>query len=81
LNKKQYEKIKLTPEDKKKPYFQIELKIEPAKYEIHQVDISFKNGMKQQINLTSQKPNEVYTNKMFEFVPEDHAGITVIDLR
>ena len=81
LNKQTYEKIKLTPEDKKKPYFQVELFIETGKHEIHQVDISFKNGIKQFIKLSNQLPNENFSNKMFEFSTAENPGITVVDLR
>jgi outer membrane lipoprotein-sorting protein len=75
-----YEKIKLTPKDKKKPYFLINLEINSQKKHIESTRISFKNGNKLTYKVNSLTPNTKIEDSYFEFNAADYPGVTVVDL-
>ncbi|MBC7425933.1 MAG: outer membrane lipoprotein carrier protein LolA [Bacteroidia bacterium] len=74
------EKVKLTPKDKTKPYFQIELEIDNTKKQIQTMKVSYKNGMIQTFTITSVTPNIDMPATNFEFDAKKHPGVEVIDL-
>lgn len=76
-----FDKVALNPEDKKKPYFYVTLHIQESNSAINQVDISFKNGVRQTIEVKSQTPNQAIDNKFFEWNPTTYPASTTDDLR
>lgn len=73
-------KIKLTPEDKAKPYFLMNLEVDKTTKQIQNLKVSFKTGVKQTYTVTSQTPNSSIDDKSFEWDQTKHAGVELIDL-
>lgn len=73
-------KIKLTPEDKNKPYFLMNLEIDQTNKTIESMKVSFKAGNRQTYTVTSQVPNGKYEDSAFEFNAKDYPGVEIIDL-
>ncbi|MBX2985242.1 MAG: outer membrane lipoprotein carrier protein LolA [Bacteroidia bacterium] len=76
-----YDKVALNPNDKKKPYFYIILHVKESDSNIKQVDISYKSGIRQTINITSQTSNQTLDTKFFEYDPIAYPATTTDDLR
>ncbi|MCO6495645.1 MAG: outer membrane lipoprotein carrier protein LolA [Bacteroidetes bacterium] len=76
-----YNKIALNPNDKKKPYFYITLHVKEDDSNIKQVDISYKSGIRQTINIISQQSNQELDSKFFEYDPIVYPATTTDDLR
>ena len=74
------EKIKLTPTDKNKPYFLMNLEVDKAAKTVQNLKVSFKAGNKQTYTVTSQTPNAAMDDKIFVFNAAEHAGVEMIDL-
>lgn len=73
-------KIKLTPTDKAKPYFLMNLEVDNAAKTVQSLKVSFKSGIKQTYSVTSQVPNTTIDDKSFEFDPAKYPGVEVVDL-
>jgi outer membrane lipoprotein carrier protein len=73
-------KIKLTPTDKTKPYFLMNLEVDQAAKTVQSLKVSFKAGHKQTYVINSQSPNVAVDDKTFEFNPSAYAGVEMIDL-
>lgn len=78
--KSEIAKIKLTPEDKNKPYFLMNLEIDQTNKTVESMKVSFKAGNKQTYTVTSQVPNGKYEDNVFEFNAKDYPGVEIIDL-
>ncbi len=76
----EYAKVKLTPTDKSKPYFLMNLEVDKAAKTVHSLKISFKAGNKQTYTVTSQTPNTAVDDKTFEFDASKYPGVEIIDL-
>ncbi|MCK9480837.1 MAG: outer membrane lipoprotein carrier protein LolA [Bacteroidia bacterium] len=76
-----YDRVALNPTDKKKPYFYITLHVNEAKSNIKQVDISFKSGIRQTIDITTQTATQVLESKFFEYDPVLYPAGSTDDLR
>jgi outer membrane lipoprotein-sorting protein len=74
------QKIKLTPTDKKKPYFLMDLEIDKNAKTVSSLRVSFKAGNKQTYNITSQTPNAAIADSVFEFNAAAYPGVEVVDL-
>lgn len=79
-NNVEVQKIKLTPTDKNKPYFLMNLEVEKNSKVIQSLKVSFKAGNKQTYTVTSQSPNTAMDDAMFVFKTSDYPGVEVIDL-
>ncbi len=73
-------KIKLTPTDKTKPYFLMNLEVDQSGKTVQSLKVSFKAGHKQTYTMTSQTPNASIDDKNFEFVAANYPGVEMIDL-
>ncbi len=73
-------KIKLTPTDKKKPYFLMNLEVDKVAKTVMSLKVSFKAGNKQTYSITSQTPNASIADSVFEFNAASYPGVEVIDL-
>lgn len=73
-------KVKLTPTDKSKPYFLMNLEVDKAAKTVQSLKVSFKAGNKQTYTVTSQTPNTAMADTVFEFNPADYPGVEMIDL-
>lgn len=73
-------KIKLTPTDKKKPYFLMDLEVDKNAKTVQGLKVSFKAGNKQTYTITSQTPNVNMANSVFEFNPASYPGVEMVDL-
>lgn len=76
----EFAKIKLTPIDKKKPYFLMDLEVDKNAKTVQGLKVSFKTGNKQTFTITSQTPNINIANSVFEFNPKNYPGVEIIDL-
>lgn len=77
---KELSKIKLTPTDKSKPYFLMNLEVEKVAKTLSSLQISFKAGNKQTYSITSQTPNTNIEDSNFKFDASKHPGVEVVDL-
>lgn len=73
-------KIKLTPTDKGKPYFLMNLEVDQTAKTVQNLKVSFKAGNKQTYTVTSQVPNTTMDDKTFTFKASDYPGVELIDL-
>ncbi len=74
------EKVKLTPTDKKKPYFLMNLEVDKTLKTVLSLKVSFKAGNKQTYTITTQTPNATIADTVFEFNAANYPGVEVIDL-
>ncbi len=74
------QKVKLTPTDKTRPYFLMNLEVVSATKLLNSLKVSFKDGHKETYTITSQTPNTAIDDSTFEFDPAKHPGVEVIDL-
>ncbi len=74
------QKIKLTPTDKKKPYFLMDLEVDMNAKTISSLKVSFKAGNKQTYTVTSQTPNATIADSVFEFNAANYPGVEIVDL-
>jgi outer membrane lipoprotein carrier protein len=73
-------KIKLTPTDKTKPYFLMNLEVNQTAKTVQSLKVSFKAGNKQTYTVTSQTPNTIMEDKSFVFDAANYPGVEMIDL-
>ncbi len=73
-------KIKLTPTDKGKAYFLMNLEVDQTAKTVQNLKVSFKAGHKQTYTVTSQTPNATMEDKIFTFNAADYPGVELIDL-
>jgi outer membrane lipoprotein-sorting protein len=73
------EKIKLTPSDKSKPYFLMNLEVDKTAKTVQNLKVSFKAGNKQTYTVTSQTPNTTIADATFEFNAASYPGVEMID--
>lgn len=73
-------KIKLTPTDKTKPYFLMNLEVDEKAKTVQSLKVSFKAGNKQLYTVLSQSPNAAITDATFVFKASDYPGVEVVDL-
>ncbi len=73
-------KIKLTPTDKTKGYFLMNLEAEKVKKTLQALKISFTDGHKETYTITSQTPNTTIADNVFEFDTKNYPGVEIIDL-
>ncbi|NQW42652.1 MAG: outer membrane lipoprotein carrier protein LolA [Bacteroidetes bacterium] len=73
-------KIKLTPTDKTKGYFLMNLEAEKVSKSLLSLKISYSDGHKETYNITSQTPNSSISDNTFEFDTKNYPGVEVIDL-
>lgn len=74
------EKIKLTPTDKTKPYFLMNLEVDKTAKTVQSLKVSFKAGNKQTYTVTTQTPNAAIADTNFEFNAANYPGVEIIDL-
>ncbi|MCC6819048.1 MAG: outer membrane lipoprotein carrier protein LolA [Bacteroidia bacterium] len=72
-------KIKLTPTDKTKSYFLMNLEVDQSSKTVQSLKVSFKAGNKQTYTVTSQTPNTVVADNVFEFDATKYPGVEIID--
>ena len=73
-------KIKLTPTDKKKQYFLMNLEVDKNAKTVMSLKVSFKAGNKQTYTITSQTPNATIADSVFEFNAASYPGVELVDL-
>lgn len=74
------EKVKLTPTDKSKPYFLMNLEVDKTAKTVQSLKVSFKAGNKQTYTVTTQTPNTTIADTNFEFNAANYPGVEIIDL-
>lgn len=75
------DKVALNPIDKKKPYFNVTLHVKNTDNSIKQVEISYKNGVRQSLDVKSQQTNTPLDNKFFEYNASTYPATSTDDLR
>ncbi len=78
--KSEISKIKLTPTDKTKPYFLMNLEVDKTAKTVQSLKVSFKAGNKQTYTVSSQTANATVNDKDFVFDASKYPGVEVIDL-
>jgi outer membrane lipoprotein-sorting protein len=73
--------IELTPIDKSKQFFKVELYIDKAKKVIAKGKMFEKNGNRYTYEVTNYTPNANLTDATFSFDPKKYPGVEVVDLR
>lgn len=73
-------KIKLTPTDKTKSYFLMNLEVDKSAKTVQSLKVSFKAGNKQTYTVTSQTPNTTIADNAFVFDAAKYPGVEMIDL-
>jgi outer membrane lipoprotein carrier protein len=73
-------KVTLTPTDKSKPYFLMNLEVHKKNKTVESLKVSFKAGNKQTYTVDSQTPNASIDDKTFTFDPSKYPGVEIIDL-
>lgn len=73
-------KIKLTPTDKAKPFYLMNLEVDQTSKTVQSLKVSFKAGNKQIYTVNSQVPNTAMDDAMFVFKAADYPGVELIDL-
>jgi outer membrane lipoprotein carrier protein len=73
-------RIKLTPTDKTKPYFLMNLEVDQTTKTVQSLKVSFKAGHRQTYTVTSQVPNTNIDDKTFVFNQAAYPGVEMIDL-
>ena len=73
--------IDLTPMDKKKPYFKIQLHVDKKEKSISTAKIFNNNGTQLNYSITKLTPNAAVNDAMFSFDPKKFPGVEVVDLR
>ncbi len=74
--------VDLYPESPKgKEFHTVELAIEKATTQIVSIDIKFKNGSDQIIEITEYKPNATMADALFTYDPAKYPGVEVNDMR
>lgn len=73
--------IDLTPLDKKKPYFKIQLQVNKADKTISGANIFNNNGTKMAYSVTKFNPDVAVNDAMFTFDVKKFPGVEVVDLR
>ncbi len=73
-------KIKLTPTDKTKPYFLMNLEVDQSNKTLQSMKVSYKAGNKQTYSVLSQTPNLPMDDKSFEFNAANYPGVDILDL-
>ena len=77
----QYEKVLLTPKDKSKKFYQIEMVINKSTSRIKKMKIFYKNGYRITYLVNSFKPNNPLSTKFFEFDKSNFPEVVEVDLR
>jgi outer membrane lipoprotein carrier protein len=80
-DKVKIDKVALNPVDKKKPYFNVTLHVKNTDNTIKQVEISYKNGVRQALEVKSQQANNPLDNKFFEYSASTYPATSTDDLR
>ena len=62
-------------------YHTIRLVIDKATMQIASIDIMFKNGTDQIIEITEYKPNTTMPDNLFTFDPSKYPGVEINDMR
>jgi outer membrane lipoprotein carrier protein len=75
------DKISLNPVDKKKPYYFVTMHIENKSKAIKKLEISFKNGVKQTLDILKESQDEISSNTFFDFETGKHSVTSTDDLR
>lgn len=73
--------VELVPTDKSKNLAKIELTIDKGTSMITGGDYSEKNGNKYHIEVSGFTPNAAVADNYFTWVPKEHPGVEVVDLR
>jgi outer membrane lipoprotein-sorting protein len=79
-NNIEIQKIKLTPSDKTKPYFLMNLEVEKLSAKVLSLQVSMKSGVKKTFKITTQSPNVEMEDSQFEFDIKKYPGTELIDL-
>lgn len=78
---KVYKLVELTPIDKTKPFFKVELEVDKATNVIMSTKVFEKNGNRYLYAINSINTNAVVADESFSFNPKKYPGVEVIDLR
>jgi len=76
-----YQHIEMTPFDKSKSFFRVDLTIDKAKKQIVKAEIYDKSGVHYVYSVQQFTPNVKVPGQTFTFNPKLHPGISVVDLR
>lgn len=73
--------VELSPEDTRKPYFKIKLRINKSSKLIHDVTIFDKNGSRYTYAIQNLRANQPISADKFTFDKRKYPGLEVVDLR
>lgn len=73
--------IDLTPVDKSKPYFKIQLQVDKAEKTIAGANVYNNNGTIMNYTITKYTPGAVVSDTQFNFDTKKYPGVEVVDLR
>lgn len=81
IGNKDFQQVELTPTDKKKPYYKIQLLINKAEKYVHSATVFNNNGTRLQYSVEKFTPNPPADDSNFVFDPKKFPGVEVVDLR
>jgi len=78
---KVYQVIELTPIDKTKPFFKVQIEVDKVAKSIVSTKVFEKNGNRYTYSINSMSTNADIPDSTFVFDPKKYPGVEVIDLR
>ncbi|QNL48337.1 outer membrane lipoprotein carrier protein LolA [Olivibacter sp. SDN3] len=81
VNNKTLSVIELTPEDSKKQFFKVRLRIDKAISQIYDATVFDKSGARYTYTIVKLNPNQQFAAKTFIFDKGDYPGMELVDLR
>jgi outer membrane lipoprotein carrier protein len=78
---KVYQVVELTPIDKTKPFFKVQIEVDKVGKSIVSTKVFEKNGNRYTYSINSMSTNAAIPDETFVFDPKKYPGVEVIDLR
>lgn len=78
---KKHSSIVMHPTSSNSEYNSIKVVVNSSSNRLTQVEINFKNGVKNTIDIIAYNPNYNFNNTVFTFQPDSYKNIEIIDLR
>lgn len=79
--KVKFDKVSLTPIDKKKPYFNVTLHVKQTDNSISKLNMSYKSGVRVTFDVTEQSGSQQLDTKFFDYDPAKFPADFTDDLR
>ncbi len=78
---KKLDEVEMTPMDKSRPFFKVNVDVDPGRHLISRAVVFDKSGNRYTYQVTHFKPNVPVNDTLFTFQPSSHPHVEVVDLR